>query len=90
MPARTESPSGLSDQFRSLTIDSDTSDSSTSNSDTMSATSHQVTPSTSNGASIGQQFRIAQPDTFHGDRKKLRAYLAQVKLYIRLNPGKLD
>jgi len=95
MPARTESPSGLSDQFRSLTIDSDTSnnnssDSSTSHSDTMSATSHQVTPSTSNGASVGQQFRIAQPDTFHGDRKKLRAYLAQVKLYIRLNPGKLD
>jgi len=35
-------------------------------------------------------FKITQPDLFHGERTKLRAFLAQVKLNFKLNPTKFD
>jgi Retrotransposon gag protein/Zinc knuckle len=33
--------------------------------------------------------KVNTPDTFHGDRRKLRAFVAQCDLYIRLNPQRL-
>jgi hypothetical protein len=33
--------------------------------------------------------KINTPDTFYGDQRKLRAFVAQCDLYIRLNPQHL-
>lgn len=36
------------------------------------------------------RLKVSSPDTFSGDRKKLRAFLAQLELYIRFNSAELN
>ena len=35
-------------------------------------------------------FKVKEPDTFHGDRRKLGAFLAQVRLKFKLAPHEFD